>query len=272
MTEEIQENQQIDNVVFYRSFYEAIKEFNESEQLKIYDSIFNFAFNGKEAELEGMPKAIFKIVKPLLLSNLKKRKMAKKGGRPGRPPKEKENIFAQESSEVDNFVEDYRQNKNADFEPTSEEREQIADTLSDLGEYNSEYWKKIFTKAKGGYKIDGINIACTLKKILTDHNAIFRNEANLQPNKEAQKAAADKQAEANKQAEAEYDKVVEEEANKRESERLSVNSAQAAADYLNKYIKGGLQIKQIATDYKDFKAIYNIKINSGGKYYVPETS
>ncbi len=47
-----------ESFVFYKSFYEAIKNVPEEEQLKLYNSIFKYQFEGEEIKLSGKEKAI----------------------------------------------------------------------------------------------------------------------------------------------------------------------------------------------------------------------
>lgn len=61
-----------DSAIFYRSFYESIKELPESNQLEIYNAIFELSFNFNEVELTGISKTIFKLIKPQIEANLKR--------------------------------------------------------------------------------------------------------------------------------------------------------------------------------------------------------
>lgn len=61
-----------DSFIFYRSFYEAIKEVPEDAQLQIYKAISIYALEQEEIELTGIAKAIFSLVKPQLDANYKK--------------------------------------------------------------------------------------------------------------------------------------------------------------------------------------------------------
>lgn len=61
-----------DSFIFYRSFYESIKEIPEEEQLKVYKSITEYALNKNELELTGIAKAIFTLIKPQLDANYQK--------------------------------------------------------------------------------------------------------------------------------------------------------------------------------------------------------
>ncbi len=77
-----------DSSIFYRSFYEAISELPEVNQLEVYNAVFEYTFNFKENELKGLSKTIFTLIKPQLDANNKKFTNGKNGGR---PPKDKQN-------------------------------------------------------------------------------------------------------------------------------------------------------------------------------------
>ncbi len=70
-----------DSIVFYRSFYEAINEMPLDMQGKIYSAIFEYSLNFNEVVLEGLPKAIFILIKPQLDANIKRYENGLKGGR-----------------------------------------------------------------------------------------------------------------------------------------------------------------------------------------------
>lgn len=61
-----------DSVVFYRSFYEAIKELPSDQKGEIYDAIFEYSLNFREVELSGLNATIFTLIKPQLEANNKK--------------------------------------------------------------------------------------------------------------------------------------------------------------------------------------------------------
>lgn len=83
-----------DSIVFYRSFYEAIKELSPNVQAKVYNAIFEYSLNFNEVELSGLPKTIFTLIKPQLEANNKKFENGKKGaefGKLGGRPKPQNN-------------------------------------------------------------------------------------------------------------------------------------------------------------------------------------
>ena len=84
-----------DSVVFYRSFYEAMKELPETDQAAIYNALFAYALDGEEPQLAGVQSAIFKLMRPSIDSNNQKyengckgAEFGKLGGRPPKKPQE----------------------------------------------------------------------------------------------------------------------------------------------------------------------------------------
>lgn len=61
-----------DSCIFYRSFYEAIKELPMEEQGQIYNAIFEYALDFKEQNLKGICKTVFTLIKPQLDANIKR--------------------------------------------------------------------------------------------------------------------------------------------------------------------------------------------------------
>lgn len=67
-----------DSVVFYRSFYDAIKNIPEADQLKSYTAIMEYAMNDVQPEIDGIALAIFLLVKPQIDANNKRYENGKK--------------------------------------------------------------------------------------------------------------------------------------------------------------------------------------------------
>lgn len=61
-----------DNMLIYRSFFEAIKEMPDQSQVKIWNAVFELGLNNKEVELEGLEKTIFTLIKPQIEANIKR--------------------------------------------------------------------------------------------------------------------------------------------------------------------------------------------------------
>ena len=86
------DNSQKDSFVFYKSFYEAIKKLKQKEQLTVYSQICEYVFEQKNSVLDGVPGAIFDLIKPQIDANLRRFENGKKGGRPKTKPKPNVNV------------------------------------------------------------------------------------------------------------------------------------------------------------------------------------
>ena len=85
-------NSQKDSFIFYKSFYEAIKKLKKKEQLTVYSQICEYVFEQKNSVLDGVPGAIFDLIKPQIDANLRRFENGKKGGRPKTKPKPNHNL------------------------------------------------------------------------------------------------------------------------------------------------------------------------------------
>lgn len=70
-----------DGFIFYKSFYEAIKELDTESQCKIYNAIFEYQYEEKEPELTGILKSLWSLIKPQLDANNSRYENGLKGGR-----------------------------------------------------------------------------------------------------------------------------------------------------------------------------------------------
>lgn len=61
-----------DSVLFYRSFYDAMKNIPPEERLKVYDSIMEYGMYDHEPDLDGVALAIFLLAKPQIDANNKR--------------------------------------------------------------------------------------------------------------------------------------------------------------------------------------------------------
>jgi hypothetical protein len=81
-----------DSFIFYRSFYESIRNLDKDIQIEIYNAICEYSLNDKNLELSPIATAIFTLIKPNI-DNATKRYNAsvENGKKGGRPKKEKPN-------------------------------------------------------------------------------------------------------------------------------------------------------------------------------------
>lgn len=71
-----------DSFLVYKNTVDTVRTLSDKEQLKFYNSIFDYIFYDKEPELTGHTKAYFDLTRPYLDSNNKRYVNGCKGGRP----------------------------------------------------------------------------------------------------------------------------------------------------------------------------------------------
>ena len=87
-----------ESMVFYRSFYEAIKTLPDEERLRAYDYIMGYGLDGEEPEGKTVAFGIFLMARPQIDANNRRYENGKKGGRP-KTEIEPENIQAETEKE-----------------------------------------------------------------------------------------------------------------------------------------------------------------------------
>lgn len=115
-----------ESFVFYASFYNAIKEIPNENQLKVYQAITNFALTGEEpTDLNGIEKAVFILVKPQIIANNQKYTNGCGGGRPKKEEKTKK-----KNTKKTNGYESKKPNRNqteTETKPNENENENVND-------------------------------------------------------------------------------------------------------------------------------------------------
>lgn len=71
-----------DSFVFYRSFFEAIEKLKKNDKLTVYSHLCKYALGEEVEELDGVPGAIFDLIKPQIDANFHRYENGLKGGRP----------------------------------------------------------------------------------------------------------------------------------------------------------------------------------------------
>ena len=72
-----------ESFVFYRSFWDAIREMEEADQLAMFRAICEYALDGKVPALTcAIHRAVFAAVRPSIDTNNARREGGKRGGRP----------------------------------------------------------------------------------------------------------------------------------------------------------------------------------------------
>lgn len=80
-------NTRRESIVFYRSFFEAIRLQPKRIQAEIYNALLDYAFNGEEPDIGTAAMSIFYLIRPQIDANNMKYENGKKGGRPRKTEK-----------------------------------------------------------------------------------------------------------------------------------------------------------------------------------------
>lgn len=99
-----------DSFIFYKTFYECIKELPKESGYMLYHAIFEYVFDGTEPNLSGLERGIFALMRAQIDANNKKYENGKLGGRP--------------KKEIDDF-ENEKRNQNQTKTNGSEEKKEI---------------------------------------------------------------------------------------------------------------------------------------------------
>ena len=97
-----------ESVVFYKSFYDAIKKIPEEYQLELYNAIFQYSFEDIEpTNLSSKAEVIFTLTKPNIDSAQRKYKASvENGNKGGRPKKNNPSKTQQEPNNNSNKTQD----------------------------------------------------------------------------------------------------------------------------------------------------------------------
>ena len=77
-------------MIFYESFFEAIKNLPDNERLQCYDALIQYGITGTVPEgLDAIPHMVFILSRPLIDANRKRGAVGALGGRPRKKPEEK---------------------------------------------------------------------------------------------------------------------------------------------------------------------------------------
>lgn len=106
--------EQRDSFIFYRSFYEAVSQLKPKDQVEVILAICEYALNGTERKLTGVPSAIFLLAKPNLDASQRRFENGKKGGRPKTKGKPSQNLT--ETKTEPNVDKDVNGDKDVDRE------------------------------------------------------------------------------------------------------------------------------------------------------------
>ncbi len=164
-----------DSFVFYRSFFEALRNVPKKYRSEVYDAVFAYAFESCEPSLSGVPRALWELIRPQLDASQKRYENAKKGaeyGKLGGRPKKKEEKtkplkgYENETLNVNvNVNENVNDNENVNVnalgvskQPTSAADTQHTECNSDTQTNRPSNIEIARTILEEGYRMDGASI------------------------------------------------------------------------------------------------------------------
>jgi hypothetical protein len=157
-----------ESTVFYRSFYEAIKELDAELQAVVYSAIFEYALNFNEVELKGVAKTVFTLIKPQLDANQKRFEN-------GNKPKSKQVISKQEAKpkqDVSKVEANVNVNDNVNDNANVNDNENVNANVS-RSRFRAPTYEEIFDFMKSKNALAG-NVWPDAK-VLTESKAFFNH-------------------------------------------------------------------------------------------------
>lgn len=174
-----------ESFVFYRSFYEAIKDLDCDTKVEIYDAICEYSLNQNETKIEGIGKSILTLIKPQLDANLKRYKNGCFGGRPKTKTKPNENQKETKPKPNDNVNVNVNDNVLNICTESNTSTLKLTDTITDLN------FKKENKKEKSNSQsVDSCSLRKPISykpsvKITEDFQIDFDNDETFKPYKNA---------------------------------------------------------------------------------------
>ena len=117
-----------DSVVFYRSFYEAVKDLPPEQFKASIKAIMEYGLDEKAPESTGIEKTIYLLVKPQIDANNRRYQNGTKGGRPKTKDKPSDNQDVTEIKPNQNHPE-------TKTEPKEKDKEKVKDNVKDKKTY-----------------------------------------------------------------------------------------------------------------------------------------
>lgn len=201
-----------DSVVFYRSFYEAIKELPDEQFAACVRAIMDYGLDGLEPSSAGIAKSIYLMAKPQIDANNRRYQNGTKGGRPKttteprnnqtvtkRKPNDNQSLTIPEPKEKDKEKEkdNVKDNNKKTFSPPA---------VGDVAEYCSQNGYKISAESfVDFYESKGWMVG---KNKMKDWRAAVRNWARSQRQELTAKGSKPNQFHNFEQRDTDYEKLV----------------------------------------------------------------
>ncbi len=120
-----------DSFIFYRSFYEAIKQLPESNQLELYNAIIEYSLNETELSVSTISNAFFTLVKPQIDANIRRYKNGCKGGATKGNTNAKKQSKTTDKQPKNNLKTTYKQPKNNQKQPNVNDNDNVNEYIKE---------------------------------------------------------------------------------------------------------------------------------------------
>lgn len=144
--------------IFYRSFFESIEKLKNKDKLTLYSHLCKYALGEEVGNLDGVPAAIFDLIKPQIDANTKRYEGGLKGGRPVTKPKPKDNLS--ETITKPNVNENYNENLNVNVNANANDNSNPSgsdDSAGQSGTNTTPSFKEVADEvAEKGFKISAV--------------------------------------------------------------------------------------------------------------------
>lgn len=124
-----------DSVVFYRSFWEAIKQLPEKERLESLTAILEYGLDEIEPKSAGVASAMFLMAKPQIDANNRRYQNGTKGGRPVIKPEPNNNLESNYNKPSDNQTITKAKPKEKDNVNDNNKKTFTPPSVSDVSDY-----------------------------------------------------------------------------------------------------------------------------------------
>ena len=132
-----------DSVVFYRSFWEAIKQLPEKERLESLTAILEYGLDEIEPKSAGVASAMFLMAKPQIDANNRRYQNGTKGGRPVTKTEPNNNLESNYNKPSDNQTITKAKPKEKDNVKDNNKKAFTPPAVGDVAEYCSQNGYKV---------------------------------------------------------------------------------------------------------------------------------
>lgn len=147
-----------DSVLFYRSFWEAIRELDPEGQAKLLKAILEYGLDGIEPEINGVERALFCLMRPQIDANNRRYENGRGGGRPKAKSKDGHEVSETDPEKNQTETKPEPNQNQAETKAKAKEKEKVKDKVKD----------KVKVKEKEDTSAPGDKSPCAGKLLLND--------------------------------------------------------------------------------------------------------